>query len=37
MNPKRVGVIAVLLVADVALAACQTPYHDKNERYVFVS
>src|SRR6266478_1657593 len=36
MNPKRVGVIAVLLVA-VALAACQTPYHDQNERYVFVA
>src|SRR5712672_1243505 len=34
MNPKRVGVSAVLLVA-VALAACQTPYHDQNERYVF--
>jgi hypothetical protein len=37
MNPKRVGVIAVLLVAAVGLAACQTPYHDQNERYVFVA
>src|SRR5229473_563830 len=37
MNPKRVGVIAVLLVAALGLAACQTPYHDQNERYVFVA
>src|SRR5713101_3887513 len=37
MNPKRVGVIAVLLVTAVGLAACQTPYHDQNERYVFVA
>jgi len=37
MNPKRVGVIAVLLVAAVGLAACPTPYHDQNERYVFVA
>src|SRR5258708_38300242 len=37
MNPKRVGVIAVWLVAAVGLAACQTPYHDQKERYVFVA
>src|SRR6266403_4903974 len=37
MNPKRVGVIAVLLVAAVGLAACQSQYHDQNERYVFVA
>ena len=37
MNFKRVGVIAVSVLATVGLTSCQTPYHDQKERYVFVA
>src|ERR1700747_1543752 len=37
MNSKRPGVIAVSIVAAMGLTSCQTPYHDQNERYVFVA
>src|SRR6266478_8157964 len=37
MNSKRAGVIAVSIVAAMGLTSCQTPYHDQNERYVFVA
>jgi ribose transport system substrate-binding protein len=37
MHSKRSGVIAVSIVAAMGLTSCQTPYHDQNERYVFVA
>src|SRR5260370_33642324 len=37
MNSKRVGVIAASVLAAIGLMSCQTPYHDQNERYVFVA
>jgi ribose transport system substrate-binding protein len=41
MKSNRMGVIGAfagaLAIATIALAACQTPYHDQSERYVFVA
>src|ERR1700747_524602 len=37
MHSKRAGVIAVSIAAAMGLTSCQTPYHDQNERYVFVA
>jgi ribose transport system substrate-binding protein len=37
MRSQRVGVVAVSLLSVFGLAACQTPYHEQEERYVFVA
>jgi ribose transport system substrate-binding protein len=37
MKPNRVGIISALSLAAFVLAACQTPYHEQEERYVFVA
>ena len=37
MRRKSMGVCGVLLLAVVALAACQKPYHEEGERFVFVA
>src|SRR2546423_14889315 len=41
MKSNRMGVIGAfagtLAIATIALVACQTPYHDQSERYVFVA
>ena len=37
MKSNRVGVVAVSCLAVIGLASCQTPYHEQEERYVFVA
>ena len=37
MKSNRVGVVVVSCLAVIGLASCQTPYHDQEERYVFVA
>ena len=37
MKSNRIGVVAATALALFGLAACQTPYHDQEERYVFVA
>jgi len=37
MKSNRIGVVAAAALAWFGLAACQTPYHDQEERYVFVA
>jgi len=37
MKSNRIGVVAAAALALFGLAACQTPYHDQQERYVFVA
>lgn len=37
MKSNRIGVVAAAALASFGLAACQTPYHDQEERYVFVA
>jgi ribose transport system substrate-binding protein len=37
MKSNRVGVIAVSCLAVIGLTSCQTPYHEQEERYVFVA
>jgi ribose transport system substrate-binding protein len=37
MKSNRIGVVAAAALALFGLAACQTPYHDQEERYVFVA
>jgi len=36
MKSNRIGAFAVVCLA-LGLAACQTPYHDQDERYIFVA
>jgi ribose transport system substrate-binding protein len=37
MKSNRVGVVVVSCLAVIGLASCQTPYHEQEERYVFVA
>jgi ribose transport system substrate-binding protein len=37
MKSNRVGVVVVSCLAVLGLASCQTPYHEQEERYVFVA
>lgn len=37
MKSTRIGAFAAASFAAFALAACQTPYHEQEERYVFVA
>jgi ribose transport system substrate-binding protein len=37
MNSNRVGVAVLSCLAMIGLASCQTPYHEQEERYVFVA
>jgi ribose transport system substrate-binding protein len=37
MKSNRVGVVVVSCLAMIGLASCQTPYHEQEERYVFVA
>jgi ribose transport system substrate-binding protein len=37
MKSKNWGTFAALLICVVGLASCQTPYHEQEERYVFVA
>jgi len=37
MKSNRVGVVFVSCLAVIGLASCQTPYHEQEERYVFVA
>jgi ribose transport system substrate-binding protein len=37
MKSDRIGIFAVASLVLFGLAACQTPYHDQEERYVFVA
>jgi ribose transport system substrate-binding protein len=37
MKSNCVGVVAVSCLAVIGLASCQTPYHEQEERYVFVA
>jgi ribose transport system substrate-binding protein len=37
MRSQRVGVVAVSVFSVMGLASCQTPYHEQEERYVFVA
>ena len=37
MKSNRVGVAVVSCLAVIGLASCQTPYHEQEERYVFVA
>jgi len=37
MKSNRVGVVVMSCLAVIGLASCQTPYHEQEERYVFVA
>jgi len=37
MKSNRVGMVVVSCLAMIGLASCQTPYHEQEERYVFVA
>ena len=37
MKSNRVGVVVMSCLAMIGLASCQTPYHEQEERYVFVA
>jgi ribose transport system substrate-binding protein len=37
MKSNRMGAFSVAVLAVFGLAACQTPYHEQEERYVFVA
>lgn len=37
MKSQRLGVVAISVLAAFLLASCQTPYHEQEERYVFVA
>ena len=37
MKSNRMGTFAVAALAVVGLASCQSPYHEQDERYVFVA
>jgi ribose transport system substrate-binding protein len=37
MKSAKLGVFAALLLSVMVLAGCQTPYHEQEERYVFVA
>jgi ribose transport system substrate-binding protein len=37
MKSNRVGAVVVSCLAVIGLASCQTPYHEQEERYVFVA
>jgi ribose transport system substrate-binding protein len=37
MKSNRVGVVVVSCLAVIGLTSCQTPYHEQEERYVFVA
>jgi len=37
MKSNRMGTFAVATLAVVGLASCQSPYHEQDERYVFVA
>ena len=37
MKSNRVGVVVASCLAMIGLASCQTPYHEQEERYVFVA
>jgi len=37
MKSNRVGVVVLSCLAVIGLASCQTPYHEQQERYVFVA
>ena len=37
MKSNRVGLVAIAAIAVAGLASCQSPYHDTEERYVFVA
>jgi ribose transport system substrate-binding protein len=37
MKSNRLGVVVVSCLAVIGLASCQTPYHEQEERYVFVA
>src|SRR5947209_7419317 len=37
MNSNRMGVIFAAAIAVFGLSSCQTPYHEQEERYVFVA
>jgi len=37
MKSNRVGVVVASCLAVIGLASCQTPYHEQEERYVFVA
>jgi ribose transport system substrate-binding protein len=37
MKSNRVGMVVVSCLAMIGLGSCQTPYHEQEERYVFVA
>jgi len=37
MKSNRVGMVVASCLAMIGLASCQTPYHEQEERYVFVA